>query len=903
MKLPLPRALYPRPATVGRIMRRWRRGVTVVAALALGGGVLALVTPALPASAATACSAAYSVQTDWGTGFTAALSVTNTGTTAITGWTVTYSYTGNQTLQSGWDGTWTQSGENVTVANASWNGSLAAGANTSGIGANFNYSGTNTAPTSVTCTPTGGGGGTTEGSITATPTTLSVAQGKTGTFTLALSQAPTSNTTVSIAASGNTGLTASPASLTFTPSNFNTPQTVTVTANSSGTGMTTFTASASGYTSTAVTATETATNTPSIVATPGTLSVAQSTTGTFTVALSAAPTSSETVTIASSGNTGLTASPTTLTFTSANFNTPQTVTVTANSSGTGTTTFTASGSGYTSATVTASETTSGGGTGTCSGTILANPPTFSVASGASGVFGVSLSAAPSASVTVTVASTGNTGLTASPTTLTFTSSNYNLPQPVTVTASASGSGTTTFTASSSGCTSGSVTGTQTAAGSTATQSHVVNPFSGASYYVNPDYTAEVATSVASASGTLAAQMTMVGQQGTFIWLDHIGAIYGGSDNMSAAGGAARLSLAQQLANAAAQASSPTLFPIVVYDLPNRDCAALASNGELTISNNGLQYYEQDYINPIATLLTAYEHTNLRVVAVIEPDSLPNLVTNTSVANCAQAQSSGAYATGIEYALNKLHAIPNVYNYIDIAHSGWLGWPSNMTPAVSLFHTVAAATTAGVASVDGFISDTANTIPVHEPYMTATESVDGNPVDSVQYYSYDPYIDEFTYDEAMYTNLVSAGFSANIGMLIDTSRDGWGGPNRPTAACSTSTCTTTASFVNASKVDQRPFRGDWCNPENAGIGAFPQANPDSTFTHLYAYVWVKPPGESDGTYPAFSGTGDPHCDPNGTQTDGSGNSYPTDAIPDSPPAGHWFPVQFNQLVTDAFPVIP
>jgi cellulose 1,4-beta-cellobiosidase len=901
MKLPLPRALYPRPATVGRIMRRWRRGVTVIAALALGGGVLALVAPALPASAATSCSAAYSVQTDWGTGFTAALSVTNNGTSAITGWTITYSYSGNQTLQSGWDGTWTQSGENVTVVNASWNGSLAAGASTSGIGANFNYSGTNTAPTSVTCTPTGGGG-TTEGSITATPTSLNVAQGGTGTFTLALSQAPTANTTVSIAASGNTGLTASPTSLTFTPSNYNTPQTVTVTANSSGTGTTTFTASASGYTSTAVTANETAVSTPSIVVTPATLSVAQSSTGTFTVALSAAPTSSETVTIASSGNTGLTASPTTLTFTSANFNTPQTVTVTANSSGTGTTTFTASGTGYTSATVSASETTSGG-TGTCSGTILTDPPTFSVASGSSGVFGVSLNTAPSASVTVTVASTGNTGLTASPTTLTFTSSNYNLPQPVTVTASASGSGTTTFTASSSGCTSGSVTGTQTAAGSTTTQSHVVNPFTGASWYVNPDYTAEVAQSVASASGTLAAQMTTVGEQPTFIWLDHIGAIYGGSDNMTAAGGTARMSLAAQLANAAAKAgSTPTLFPIVIYDLPNRDCAALASNGELTVSNNGIQYYEQNYINPIATLLTAYEHTSLRVIAVIEPDSLPNLVTNTSDANCAQAQSSGAYTTGIEYALNKLHAIPNVYNYLDIAHSAWLGWPSNMTPAVSLYESVAQATTAGFASVDGFISNTANYIPTSEPYMTATESVDGNPVDSVQYYSYDPYIDELTYDEAMYSNLVSAGFSSNIGMLIDTSRNGWGDPSRPTAACSTSTCTTTTEFVNASKVDDRPFRGDWCNQENAGIGALPQASPNSSFTHLYAYVWVKPPGESDGTYPAYSGKGDPHCDPNGTQTDGSGNSYPTNSFPDSPPAGTWFPTAFTQLVQYADPAI-
>ena len=81
---------------------------------------------------------------------------------------------------------------------------------------------------------------------------------------------------------------------------------------------------------------------------------------------------------------------------------------------------------------------------------------------------------------------------------------------------------------------------------------------------------------------------------------------------------------------------------MIYDLPDRDCAALASNGELSIANNGLQYYENDYINPIAQILTDYEHTNIRVVAIIEPDSLPNLVTNESVANCAAANSSGVY---------------------------------------------------------------------------------------------------------------------------------------------------------------------------------------------------------------------------------------------------------------------
>ena len=348
-----------------------------------------------------------------------------------------------------------------------------------------------------------------------------------------------------------------------------------------------------------------------------------------------------------------------------------------------------------------------------------------MAQGTSEVFGVSLTASPSTPITVTVANTaGNSGLSVSAgSSITLSSSNWNLPQPVTVTANAAGTGAATFTASAPGCTSVTVTGTETAAGSTSTPSHVVNPFTGSNWYVNPNYTSEVATSVAGASGTLASQMTLVGQQSTGIWLDHIGAIYGGSANSS------RMSLQAQLANAVSKesGSTPEIVPIVVYDLPNRDCAALASNGELTVNNNGLQYYEQDYINPIAQILTDYEHTNLRIVAIIEPDSLPNLVTNLSDANCSQANSSGAYVSGVQYALNKLHAIPNVYNYIDIAHSAWLGWPSNMGPAVSLYKSVASGTTAGVASVDGFISNTANYTPTTEPYMTATESVDGNPV--------------------------------------------------------------------------------------------------------------------------------------------------------------------------------
>ena len=877
----------------GRLRLRLRQMVATLAVVGLGSIGLAAAAAA-PASAAPVCQVAYTVPSDWGTGFTAAITITNNGA-AISSWTLGYSYSGNQTLSSGWSGNWTQSGKNVTVTSASWNGSLATGASAQ-IGANFTYTGTNTAPTTftlngTTCNGSGSGGGGSGISVALTSPASGASFTAPATIPLAATASESGATISKVEFFSGTTLLGTATTSPYTFSWTSVPAgTYSLTAEAFDSGGATASSSA-------VSVTVNAATTPSVVASPTSLSVAQGATGTFGISLSTAPAANETVTVANTaGNSGLAVSSgATLTFTPSNFSTAQTVTVQADSASTGQATFTASGAGYTAATVAVTETST-----SATGSLLVDPATFSVAQGTSEVFGVSLSAAPTASVTVAVGRTsGNTGLAISAgASLTFTTSNWNYPQPVTVTADTASSGAATFTASSAGYTSVATTGTETAAGSATVPAHAVNPFTGSSWYVNPNYTSEVATSSAGATGTLAAQMTLVGKQSTAVWLDHIGAIYGGTDNSS------RMSLQTQLQTALSQesGSTPILVPIVIYDLPNRDCAALASNGELTVSNNGLQYYEQNYINPIAQILTDYEHTNIRVVAVIEPDSLPNLVTNLSDANCAQANSSGAYVSGVQYALNKLHAIPNVYNYIDIAHSAWLGWPSNMSQAVPLLHTVAAGTTAGVSSVDGFISNTANYTPTTEPFMTATENVGGNPVDSVQYYSFDPYIDELTYDQAMYSNLVSAGFPSTIGMLIDTSRNGWGGPNRPTAA---STSTVTATFVNQSKIDERPFRGDWCNQNNAGLGAFPQANPLSSFTNLYAYVWIKPPGESDGDYPTATHThGDPHCDPNGTNTDGSGNTYSTGSIPGYDiPAGQWYPAEFQMLVQNANPAVP
>jgi endoglucanase len=236
--------------------RRYLSGLAalVLSAAGLGAGAIA---GSPPANAATGCSVAYSVQSQWSSGFVVSITITNLGS-PITSWTLGYSYSGNQQVANGWNGTWSQSGQNITVTNASYNGSVATNG-TVNFGAQFSFSGTNTNPTAFTvngtqCTGQVSGGG---GTIVASPTAQNITQGSTGTVGVTLSAAPAANVTVSVASSGNSGLTASPTSLTFTPSNFATAQQITITANSSGTGTTTFTLSATGFTSVTVTASET----------------------------------------------------------------------------------------------------------------------------------------------------------------------------------------------------------------------------------------------------------------------------------------------------------------------------------------------------------------------------------------------------------------------------------------------------------------------------------------------------------------------------------------------------------------------------------------------------------------------------------------------------------------------
>ena len=101
--------------------------------------------PTTPAPAG-GCRVSYS-QNAWSTGLTADITITNTGTAAISSWTLTFTLAGGQTVTSGWNATYSPASGTVTAKNAAYNGSIAAGASVA-IGYQATHTGNTAAPSS-----------------------------------------------------------------------------------------------------------------------------------------------------------------------------------------------------------------------------------------------------------------------------------------------------------------------------------------------------------------------------------------------------------------------------------------------------------------------------------------------------------------------------------------------------------------------------------------------------------------------------------------------------------------------------------------------------------------------------------------------------------------------------------
>jgi hypothetical protein len=87
-------------------------------------------TTPTPPSASGACTASESVVNSWPGGFQATVTVNDTGTSPITGWTVDGTFAGGQTVATSWDTTLTPAGSGFSAVNASYNGTVAAGGST-----------------------------------------------------------------------------------------------------------------------------------------------------------------------------------------------------------------------------------------------------------------------------------------------------------------------------------------------------------------------------------------------------------------------------------------------------------------------------------------------------------------------------------------------------------------------------------------------------------------------------------------------------------------------------------------------------------------------------------------------------------------------------------------------------
>jgi cellulose 1,4-beta-cellobiosidase len=277
---------------------------------------------------------------------------------------------------------------------------------------------------------------------------------------------------------------------------------------------------------------------------------------------------------------------------------------------------------------------------------------------------------------------------------------------------------------------------------------------------------------------------------------------------------------------------------VIYDLPNRDCAANASNGELSVDANGEQRYQTEYIDKIAAIFAA--HPSQRIVGIVEPDSLPNIATNLAIAKCAASQD--AYRRGVAYAISKL-VRSNVFLYVDAAHAGWLGWNDNRTKIAQIFKDVLTSA-GGFDKVRGFATNSAN--------YNILRGNDGQMLEPSN-----PCPDELTYVQKLGETLAAAGI-ANRAFLVDTARNGRGGI--------------------------RTKWGNWCNIRGAGLGERPLASPSPG---IDAYYWIKPPGESDGV-----------SDPTAPRYDAMCSS--SDSVTGAPQAGQWFPAYFADLVKNANP---
>jgi len=409
-----------------------------------------------------------------------------------------------------------------------------------------------------------------------------------------------------------------------------------------------------------------------------------------------------------------------------------------------------------------------------------------------------------------------------------------------------------------------------------------NPFEDQTFYTHPANTAQFLPSIATASGTTRKNLEYMSKVPSAYWLDKAYKVVGtGSWSL------------EGILQDAASKTPPQLTVFIWYDLPNRDCDAKASNGEMCCYANadgtcnyektgdcaeGLERYKKEYCDPFVERLERYQNS-MPIVIILEPDSLGNLATNQAHPHCGNIATQTAYKEGVQYAMQQLTSrVPRVSVYLDAAHGGWLGWENNMEKfmkslkALDLpFH-----------KIRGFATNVANYQPLgiqcpwcpDQGYRNGyclngkhqDEPCCADPCKLSSQYNFGN--NEMNYAAGLVAAAKAAlGFDAHV--VIDTGRNG--------------------------VVDQRQDCANWCNPRNSGAGV-PSTVATANRSLVDAYFWLKTPGESDGCSHSLPNRSlckrfDAGC----ASVDSLGSQQ---GEPHAPEAGAWYDYQVKQLAHGA-----
>lgn len=322
-------------------------------------------------------------------------------------------------------------------------------------------------------------------------------------------------------------------------------------------------------------------------------------------------------------------------------------------------------------------------------------------------------------------------------------------------------------------------------------------------YSNSQYQGEVQSSINRLSGNLQSKANRVKYVPTAVWLAWDGAPGEVAKHLGAAG------------------SNTAVF--LLYWIPNRDCNSNASKGGANDLNSYKSYVDSVYN-------TFSQNSNKKIVIVIEPDTIGNMVTSQDNATCRN--TAVLHKEALAYAVNKFGSLNHVHVYLDAAHSKWLNHDDLPDKTAAIIKEIL--DKAPNAKIRGFSSNVSNYRPVDE---------------------------EYDYYVKLYDALEKVGITG-MRFIMDTSRNG--------------------QLVNS------PYEtyGTWCNLIGTGFGERPKGNPDPiNMPLLDAYMWLKPPGEADGS--SVGSKADPVC------------SNP-DSLQTSPDAGSWYHEYFVQLLTNANP---